>query len=34
VRARIVNSMLTFERVPEYPLEIDTGTRTALYHVS
>ena len=35
MRARIVSSMLTFERVPGYLFEIDTGTRTALYyHVS
>jgi len=34
VRACIVNSMLAFERVPEYPFEIDTGTRTALHNVS
>jgi len=42
VRARVINSMLMFERVPGYPFEIDpgypfeidTGTRTALYHVS
>jgi len=33
VHASIVDSMLTFEWVPRYPFEIDTGIRTALFHV-